>query len=80
MTNYEGYMDNKYLNKRVTIKHTDKVAYLKEKLIGMCGVIIRTSSDDLGVLIDGKTNKASSYGVYWFNKDESVVKIIGSFR
>lgn len=70
MINYESYMDNKYLNKRVTIKHTDKVAYLKEKLIGKCGVIIRTSSDDFGVLIDGKTNKASSYGVYWFNKDE----------
>lgn len=74
MVNYENYIEEKYMNKRVTIKYTNKLPYIKEGVVGMCGVVTRTSSKDLGVLIDGKTNKASSYGIYWFNKDE--VKII----
>ena len=74
LANYENYIEEKYMNKRVTIKYTNKLPYIKEGVVGMCGVVTRTSSKDLGVLIDGKTNKASSYGIYWFNKDE--VKII----
>ena len=74
MNDYENYIEEKYMNKRVKIKYTNKLHYVKDNVVGMCGVIARITSNDLGVLIDGKKNKASSYGVYWFHKDE--VKII----
>lgn len=74
MTDYRDYMDKHYKNKQVMIKWTDKVAYIKENLVGKVGVVERISSNDLGVLIDGKKNKASAYGVYWFDKTQ--VKII----
>lgn len=63
--NYENY-----IGKKVIIKHTSKNAYIKDKIIGKQGVVERVSSDDIGVIIDGKRNKASSYGVYWFSKSE----------
>ena len=63
--NYENYIGEK-----VIIKHTSKSAYIKDKVIGKQGVVERVSSDDIGVIIDGKRNKASSYGVYWFDKSE----------
>lgn len=67
--NAEDYMD-----KRVKIKDSDKVIYLRDKIIGKSGTVIKTSGNSIGVLVDGKSNKASSYGVYWFDKNE--IKII----
>lgn len=63
-----------YMNKRVKIKNSDKVVYLRDKVIGKSGTVIKTSGNSIGVLIDGKSNKASSYGVYWFDRNE--IKII----
>lgn len=69
------YFDTEYyMNKRVAIKHSDKIVYLRNKVIGKIGTVIKTSGNSIGVLIDGKYNNGSSYGVYWFNKDE--IKII----
>lgn len=66
---YEIYMD-----KRVVIKHTDKVAYRKYGIVGKIGTVIKTSGSEIGVLVDGKYNSASAYGAYWFTTNE--VKII----
>lgn len=33
----------------------------------MCGTITRFSSSKFGVLVDGKNNNLSSYGVFWFD-------------
>ena len=63
-----------YMNKRVIVKSSNKVSYIRDKIIGKEGTVIQTSACTLGVLIDGKRNKASGYGVYWFDKNE--VKII----
>lgn len=63
-----------YMNKRVLIKDSDKVIYIKDKIIGKCGTIIKTSGSSIGVLVDGMTNSASGYGVYWFDRSE--IKII----
>ena len=61
--NYE-----EYLGRRVIIISTTKSSY--RKLKGKCGVVDRTSSGDIGVLIDGERNQGSSYGVYWFKRNE----------
>ena len=63
LLDYEYYMD-----KRVMIKYTNKSTYRNKGLIGMCGIVTRTSSDEIGVLVDGERNPSSSYGVYWFNR------------
>lgn len=63
-----------YMDKRVKIKDSDKVIYIKDKIIGKCGTVIKTSGSLIGVLVDGMTNSASGYGVYWFNRSE--IKII----
>lgn len=68
------YLNDDYYMKRVKIKDSDKVVYIKDKIVGKCGTVIRISGSHIGVLVNGMTNSASSYGVYWFNKDE--VKII----
>lgn len=66
---YEIYMD-----KRVLIKYTDKIAYRKYSLAGKVGTVIKTSGNDIGVLVDGEYNTASAYGAYWFTTDE--IKIL----
>lgn len=63
-----------YMNKRVMIKDSDKVVYIKDKIIGKYGTVIKTSGSSIGVLVDGMTNSASSYGIYWFERNE--IKII----
>lgn len=69
----------KYIDKRVKIKYTNTKKYLSQGLIGKCGTIKRVSGDcksrgSIGVLVDGKHNKSSSYGIYWFDKNE--IKIL----
>lgn len=59
-----------YIDKRVKIRHSSKSSYRNKRLIGMCGTVTRTSSDEIGVLIDGERNPSSSYGVYWFNRSD----------
>ena len=66
----ESDCNEHYLNKYVKIKHTDKTAYIEEKVVGMCGVVERISREHIGVRVDGKENEASSYGIYWFMSDE----------
>lgn len=70
------YIDNDkhYKGKRVLIKSTDKVAYIRDNVVGKHGVIERANGDAVGVSIEGKVNRASAYGIYWFDKNE--VKII----
>ena len=63
-----------YLNKRVEINGTDKEAYLREGILHLVGTVTRISGSTIGVQIDGKTNNASSYGVYWFDMHD--IKII----
>lgn len=53
------------------MKIGDKVKVIKcnqykQKHVGKTGEIIRIYNQQLGVLIDGQTNKASQYGCYWF--------------
>ena len=57
-----------YLNKKVEIINTSKQNY--HKLLHMIGMVERVSSGDIGVVFDGLKNEASSYGVFWFKKDE----------
>lgn len=69
------YMDAvDYIDRRVKIKYTNKVVYQHAGIIGKSGTVIKTSGNSIGVLIDGKHNKASGYGVYWFDRSE--IKII----
>ena len=64
--NYEDY-----IGKRVKIKHISKKSYRNNGVInGLCGVVERVSSTQIGVLIDAFYNKSRSYGVYWFRRDE----------
>ena len=64
------FLSDYYIDKRVKIKHSDKLVYIKDKIIGKHGTVTITSGSSIGVLIDGITNKASGYGVYWFNRSE----------
>lgn len=60
---------NDYLNKRVEIVCTSKSSY--RKLLNMIGTVDRVlSENNIGVVVDGLRNEASSYGLFWFNKDE----------
>lgn len=64
-------LDNDYyMDKRVEIKDSDKSVYIKDKIIGKCGTVIKASGGSIGVLVDGMKNIASAYGVYWFKKNE----------
>ena len=65
---------NDYIHKRVEIKYSSKVVYIKDKIIGRRGTVTMTSGSSIGVLVDGMTNSASSHGVYWFERNE--IKII----
>lgn len=72
---YITYDDNnkhdkceEYIDKRVKIKSSNKSIY--SKIIGMYGTVKRVSSNSIGVEIDGKYNSSSSYGLYWFDKNE----------
>ncbi len=69
----ESYYEE-FLNKRVKIvMATRKRKYFK--LLNMVGTVSRISSSNIGVLIDGIINQASSYGVFWFKTYE--LEIIG---
>lgn len=63
-----------YIDKRVKINYTDKDGYRIQGVVGLCGTVQKVSDGTLGVLVDGKRNKASAYGLYWFEK--SNVKIL----
>jgi hypothetical protein len=71
-------MDNKDLiGKRVRIKYTNTKTYTKQDVVGKFGTIRRVSDPcssrgHIGVEIDGKINSASSYGVYWFDRNELI--------
>lgn len=71
-------INNSLIGKRVKIMHTDTKTYQTQGLIGKCGTVDRVSGDCksrgfIGVKVDGKKNLASSYGIYWFYKDELVL-------
>lgn len=70
---YEEYMD-----KRVEIRYTNKSTYRRKGLVNKCGTVIKTSSGNIGVLIDGNRNEASGYGVYWFKRSD--LKILNEER
>ena len=57
-----------YIGWRVKIKSSDKGTY--KKVIGKTGIVTRQSGGSIGVAIDDYYNKDSSYGVYWFEKNE----------
>lgn len=59
-----------YIDKRVKIRYSDKSTYRHLGLIGMRGTVERTSSSTIGVRVDGKTNQAGSYGVFWFRRSD----------
>ena len=59
-----------YIGKRVKIHYSDKSTYRYLGLIGMRGTVERTSSGTIGVRVDGKTNQASSYRIFWFRRSD----------
>lgn len=61
---------------RVCVKRSDKTAYLKT--IGKHGVVDRVSGSTIGVQLDGMTNEASAYGVFWFSRNE--IKVLDEER
>ena len=71
-------MNNKDLiGKRVRIKYTNTKTYTKQDVVGKFGTIRRVSDPcssrgHIGVEIDGKVNSASSYGIYWFDRNELI--------
>lgn len=66
---------DEYLNRRIKIVHVSKTSYTNDGIIlGLYGTIKRISSNNIGVLVDGKNNMSSGYGVYWFKWNE--LKII----
>ena len=71
-------MDNKDLiGKRVRIKYTNTKTYIKQDVVGKFGTVRRVSDPcssrgHIGVEIDGKVNSASSYGIYWFDRNELI--------
>lgn len=74
LSNFGNFVSDCYMNKRVKIKHSDKIKYLEEKVVGKYGTVTKTSGSSIGVLVDGMTNNTSVYGVYWFERNE--IKII----
>lgn len=54
-----------YRDRRVLIKRSDKYPIA---IIGTHGTVTRVSGNSIGVFIDGFNNKASNYGVYWFDR------------
>lgn len=70
MDTYDIYTE--LIGKTVQIKHSKKAAY--KNLIGRCGIVDRISGTTIGVRIDDMNNKASTYGVFWFSRNE--IKIL----
>ena len=67
-------LDSKsYKDKRVLIKRSDKYP---RAIIGTHGTVTRISGNSIGVLVDGFNNKASTYGIYWFDRYD--LEIIGN--
>lgn len=64
----ESYYED-FLGKRVKIINV-KRKQKYHKLLDMIGIVERTSSGEIGVLVDGMFNEASSYGVFWFKSYE----------
>lgn len=65
------------IGKRVRIKYTNTKTYTKQDIVGKFGTIRRASDPcsscgHIGVEIDGKINSSSSYGVYWFDRNELI--------
>lgn len=58
---------DEYINRRVKIKYASRPTYKKKEILGAYGTITRVSSNKFGVLVDGKINTSSSYGVFWFD-------------
>lgn len=61
-----------YIDRRVKIKSTSKGAYKTQGLVGKCGTVNKISGSSIGVLIDGKRNNISAYGLFWFDKNELI--------
>lgn len=64
------------VGKRVYIKRSMKNNY--KNIIGMHGVVARVSGSTIGVQLDGLTNDASAYGVFWFTRNE--IKVLEEGR
>lgn len=64
----ESYYED-FLGKRVKIIDVKRKKKY-HKLLDMIGIVERTSSGEIGVLVDGIVNKASNYGVFWFKSYE----------
>lgn len=64
------------VGKAVLIKRSEKAAY--NNIIGKHGIVDRISGTTIGVRIDGITNESSSYGVFWFSRNE--IKILDEER
>ena len=58
------------IGKRVKIICTSKDTYKTQGLINKCGTVERVSGGSIGVLVDGKRNNMSAYGLFWFEKSE----------
>lgn len=58
-----------YLDKRVEIILANRKQKY-HKLLHMVGTVTRTSSGEVGVIVDGIENEASQYGVFWFKRHE----------
>lgn len=57
------------------MKIGDKVKVIKcnqyrQRYMGKTGEVIRIYNQHFGVLLDGKTNKSSYYGCYWFKREQ----------
>lgn len=48
---------------RIRVRHSNQYG---DKFFNKTGTVVRISGSSYGVLIDGRTNPASSYGCFWF--------------
>ncbi len=60
----------------VLAKRSEKSAY--QKVVGKQGIVERTSGGSIGVRFDGTPNESSTYGVFWFSRNE--IKILDEER
>lgn len=75
LVDIRSHCSDYWLGKHVEVKHTNKIPYIEERIIGMQGTIERLSGKEVGVRIEGKINEASQYGIYWFKTTE--LEIVG---
>lgn len=66
----DGFMKEDMFGCRVKVIHVNKNAYKMQGLIGKYGTVDRVSGGSIGVLVDGKSNNTSAYGLFWFDKSE----------